>query len=74
MARFYSKCRCLFLTEQYERGKMPDNCALVGQIGTSPVSLDLGAHKATGELPVGMQWVGVVNCKMKDRLLSYSTP
>lgn len=45
---------------------MPDNCALVGQIGTSPVSLSFGAHKATGKLPVGTRWVGIFsNCKMK---------
>jgi uncharacterized repeat protein (TIGR01451 family) len=54
------------LTEQYEGERMPDNCALVGQIATSPVSLSLGAHKAIGKLPVGARWVGVVsNCKMK---------
>jgi hypothetical protein len=50
---------------------MPNNCALVGQIGTSPVSLRLGAHKATGKLPVGTRWVGVVsNCKMKRSITS----
>jgi hypothetical protein len=50
---------------------MPNNCALVGQIGRSPVSLSLGAHKATGKLPVGTRWVGIFsNCRMKTSLTS----
>jgi hypothetical protein len=66
-----SKCNHYFLTERHERGKMPRNCALVGQIGRSPVSLSLGAHKATGKLPVEMRWVDVFsNCRMKTSLTS----